>query len=228
MEAKKDIRDLEKDKSSEEEEHHIDGSMKQDDAKDTRKLLITVFVVIGIFAAIFLFSYYLRVHDKPAAPETRDYNNFEFTKEIGLWKTEWQLGSTVFVLRMHHGPWDLENVTVVGKLDDRFQDNRIFITFDPLGEDLSYIAISAGELGLNLYKAIQKYPVAACTANETDACMDRPIKTCDNTNASVIYLKSDPEEKIIMRGNCVIIQGQGMEIVRATERVLYQWYQIME
>ncbi|MBD3310605.1 hypothetical protein GF351_05290 [Candidatus Woesearchaeota archaeon] len=198
----------------------------EEQEKDTKQLVIMILVLIGVFVALFVGSYIVMKNQEPPEPETREYHSFLFVKEMGLWRTEWQLGDTLYTLRMHYGPWELENVTVVGDLDERFHQDRIFITFDPYEEDLGHIAVAAGELSLNLFKAIQKYPVAACTAEHPD-CEERPILNCSTTNSSVILLRSAPHERVLLEGNCLIVQGEDHEIVRAAERALYQWYQIM-
>lgn len=205
------------------------NDIKEDEKKDTKKLVIMILIIIGAFLILFLVSYFYKLNQKPPAPETKEYNSFLFTKEANLWRTQWQLGTKVYNIMMHFGPWDLENVTIAGQLDERFQRPAIYITFDPTGEDMSYIAVAAGELSLNLFKAIGKYPIAACTKNETVGCVGVPIRTCeDNANSSIIYLKSGDEKGVRLEGNCLIIEGHKEEIVRGSERVLYQWYQIMK
>ena len=70
-------------------------------------------------------------------------------------------------------------------------------------------------------------PVAACTKQETEGCIDRPIIDCTAQNASVIYLRDAAPTRIILNGNCMTVQGEKEELLRATDRVLLRWYKIL-
>jgi len=188
-------------------------------------LVIAVFLVsILVYAGIMYFS------PKEPAPERITYNEFTFVKQGGLWYTNWQKEDKVFILSLRYNPKEAEQVSILGRIDKNSTfDNRdvIYITFDPLGNDLSHIALAATELSLNLKRALDVNVKAACIVNETLACKDRPIITCDDTDKAVIFLKEDPESDMILTDNCVTLQGDGMEIMRVVDRILYIWYGIM-
>jgi hypothetical protein len=52
--------------------------------------------------------------------------------------------------------------------------------------------------------------------------------TCNNTNDPVIYLKLDNETKIVYDRNCITVQGQGEEITKASDKLLYMWLGIIK
>jgi hypothetical protein len=41
-------------------------------------------------------------------------------------------------------------------------------------------------------------------------------------------LKQEEPAKIEMKGNCIIVQGAGMNLTKAVDRLLYEWYQVMK
>ncbi|PIY60599.1 hypothetical protein COY95_00945, partial [Candidatus Woesearchaeota archaeon CG_4_10_14_0_8_um_filter_47_5] len=59
-------------------------------------------------------------------------------------------------------------------------------------------------------------------------CETRPTVTCADRDVPVIYLKKDVYPKVIMDQNCITIQGNGEDLVKATDRLLFQWYGIMQ
>ena len=187
--------------------------------------VMAVFIIgILICAGVMYFS------PKEPAPERMTYNKFTFVKQGGLWYTNWQKGGNVFILSLRYNPKEAEQVKILGRLDENSTFNNrdlIYITFDPVGNDLSHIALAAAELSLNLKRALNVNVKAACIANETIACKDRPIVTCNDTGKAVIFLKEDPESRMILTDNCMTLQGSGMEIMRVVDRILYIWYGIM-
>ena len=159
------------------------------------------------------------------------YNDYSFVFANGLWYTQVQnvAGTSLFNIPLHYSPKDLEDISVEGEFDAEFfnSDRGIYITFNPLGQNLNYVALAVGEFDQSIIKAFNKVPIAACDRNETTACSDRPIITCDNTDKPVLYLQQEPEAKVIFKDNCMIVQGVGPEIVRATDRLLLKLYGIM-
>lgn len=167
-------------------------------------------------------------------PYSQDYNGFEFTK-ITLangtrWSTEWKRSDgQSFVLEFIHPPWDVENISVTGNVDNRFQIAGLFITFDPVegySRETSFVALAAADLSSMLQAVFERKVFAACTANVTQACGTRPIITC-STNASVIYLKVSNETGISLDGNCATIQGYDESLTKAADKALYQWLGIV-
>ena len=154
------------------------------------------------------------------------YNGYAFVNKDGLWYTQWQRGSNLYNLALHFNPKEAEEVKIEGDLDERFNKDKTYVTFDPKGNYLQYVALSVTELSFSMTKVFNIRPIAACSKNETSACLDRPIVDCD-TNASVIYVREGPEPKITGKGNCIIIEGPGEDMVKATNRLIYEWYQIM-
>ncbi len=191
--------------------------------KGTLILLISIIVVIAAFAALLGLG--------RDSGKKMTYNGFDFVNVEGIWRTEWQREGQPYELDFRFNPKDVEEVPVTGKTDFRFQFETIYLTIDPTSEErtpeIAYLNLAAVELSRKLVEPFERNVTSACTRNETDACVSRPIITCENTNSSVIYLKLADEEKIILKGNCAVIQGRGEGIVKAADKALFQWLKIM-
>ena len=191
---------------------------------------IFYFILVGFLIGILIYAGVMYFSPKEVPPEVIQYNNFDFVKRGGLWYTNWQDENNMFILSLRFNPKETEQVKILGRLDENSTFNNrevVYVTFDPVGNDLTYIALAATELSLNLKRALNVNVKAACIVNETIACKDRPIVTCEDTDKAVIFLKEDQESKMILTDNCMTLQGEGMEIMRVIDRILYVWYGIM-
>ncbi len=159
------------------------------------------------------------------------YEGYSFVFANGLWYTQVQniAGTSIFEIPLHYGPNQVKDIPIEGEFNSViFNSNKeIYITFDPLGSNLNYVALAVGEFDQSIIQAFNKVPIAACDKNETTACANRPIITCDNTEKTVLYLKQEPKTKVIFKDNCLIVQGIGPDIVRSTNRLLLNLYGIM-
>ncbi len=156
------------------------------------------------------------------------YNGFVFIEQGGLWHTQLQRGDELYNLHFHYSPGHVDQISVVGSLDSELDTSRFYITFDPLEENVSLIALALSELNLNLVKGLGAKTTAACYKNETKACYNRPIITCDNTEEAVIFVKTDDATKVMLDGNCIVIQGKGDDLLKAVDKVLFDFYGITE
>lgn len=185
-------------------------------------LLIIAILVIVI---VLLTSLLLIPSDPPLT-----FNHYEFENINGLWRTTWARDGQSYNLDFPFTPDEVQDIPLEGEIDDRFNTATTYITIDPMAgasQNNSYMAVAAAELSRKLVTIFERNVVAACTRNETNACVDRPIVTCDSTNISVIHLKVDQETKIILDGNCVTFQGHGSDLVKAVDKAIYQWLGIL-
>lgn len=201
--------------------------------------IISITIIIAIIIGLRLFPeetpttidglHSLNIQGKLKQEEGYVYNGYSFVFTNGLWYTQVQRGNNLFDIALHYAPKDLEDIPIEGELNGTLfnSEKGIYITFDPLGQNLNYVALAVGEFDQNIIKAFNKMPIAACDKNETKACAARPIITCDNTNKPVLYLQQKTETKVLYNNNCMIVQGIGPEIVKATNRLLLKLYGIM-
>lgn len=158
------------------------------------------------------------------------YNGFSFVKFRSNWFTRFlrQEDGQTYAVELRYGPRDVGDVPIIG--DYNFipaNYNSTYITFDPLGNNLSHVALAAADLSSNLAGILQIYPYAACTRNETRGCIRRPIVSC-GSGLPIIYLKETPVASIEQRDTCLIISGQELDLIKAVDRWLLTVYGMME
>lgn len=201
--------------------------MPADDGKNTKYLFWIILVVLALVVSIIAVRYFVNTTERKGDIVT--YNQYEFEKREGLWWSIWQNGNIQYILSLRFNPPQTLNTTITGALTPTFDKrDTIYVTFDPRPEDLSYVALSAAELSLNLANAMGVDVKPACTVNETDACASRPIIDCTTKNVSVILLQNiNTTASIAMKNDCITLSGKDFELVRAVDRLLYTFYGII-
>ncbi len=205
---------------------------KEDEAPliENKKLFILVAVILGILLALFSLKFFL----KPKLPfPYYTYNGFEFYQYGGLWNTQWQRGNNLYDVHIRYGPRESEDVPFYAGFDVSFNpQGMLFLTHDPKESGLGYVALASAEISFTLSQVFNVTPIAACTQNTTEACYTRPIVNCEiSPENAVIYLKEieDPSQtSISVNGNCMLIQGNKEELVRAVDKVIWIWYGIIK
>lgn len=181
-----------------------------------------------ILLVVFLGSFYISAKIwEPTPFKTVKYGPFEFVKAGGFWNTDWTKGGDVYHLRLRHNPKEVENVTIDGVFDPAFNRPDIYITFNPTEGNFTTLSLAAAELSINMVQALGAHPIAACIKNETDACSSRPIVNCGDANRSVIFLSDEGDARIAARGECLILKGADLQIMRSVDRLLFVWYKMM-
>lgn len=198
------------------------------------KVLIAIVIIFAIVAfAVPLTINYLHENemiDQPTGETVYKYNGFVFVKQAGLWFVEIQNQYTeqVFNIPLNYGPKEVEDIIVTGE-KYHFPNRDIYITFDPLDSNMAYVALAASELSQNMVRVLNKQMIASCMENKTESCADRPIITCaDSADKDIIVLQQSTETYIEYSGSCVTVSGQGSELVRAADLLLYKTYGIIE
>ena len=189
--------------------------------------IILVWVFVGIIAGMVYAGIAFR------APKTQSnnaiiYNNFEFYQTQVGWGVDWQDKDQVYKLQFRNLPTEVESVPIVGKLNEDFFKGYLFITFDPKEDGLQNLTLAAGELSLNLARGLDYDLIAACTSSNNSACKDRPVITCANTSQPVVYLLEKAPTQVNLSGNCITLQGEGKELIKSVDRLLYVWYRIIK
>ena len=217
----------------------------EDSKKSTKKLLIGIAIVITTFV-LFIVAFRITTYIKgptgqvvtldelhklnlegKAGEDNYVYNGFSFVYFNEGWYTQAQRGDTLYDIPLHYGPREVEDIFVVGELDPSFAANRIiYITFDPSDPHVGFAAV---ELSLNLGKGLEAGTKSACDkAYDIDACKEREIITCSDTDKSVIHIKQADETKIKLKGKCIVIEGTEKDILRATDNVILRFYGILD
>jgi len=239
-------------KSEEEAKEQSEESSQVQKVKpknETRNVLLFIGVVLVTLFALVVLPYLFVEPEKtldelhaenylnPPTESSYTYNGFSFVKagdsqtNREFWYTQYALGTFIYDLPMRYGPRELESIPkVIENSVPRNNYTQMYITIDPSNStQRQFLTLAISEYSKKLFE-VKSYPItAACTKNETFACSERPIVTCDNTEDAIVsYFKEDPETKITIDGNCFIIQGEGEDLDRAATRVVYELLGIME
>jgi len=223
----------------------IERAVEEDvrEKQSNKWLYIMVAVIIVGFAGFFIYTNFFssptgavvtiddlheqNIDGKLSQDEGYMYNGFSFVNFDGLWYTKIIINEQPYSIPLHFGPIQVENVTVGGEVSENFNKYQdIYIAIDPLAEDSDYTALAASELAQNMAAAIKRRPVGACTVNETATCTFRPIVSCDTTERPIIQLLQEPGPDVELDDNCITLRGQGYDLVRAVDALLFLWYGI--
>lgn len=191
-------------------------------SKDNSTVIAIASFIVVILVAITL----MIAIDRARLPDQNTYNNFQFVRAGNMWLTEWQNDGQLYRVPLRFHPTEVEDIPISGSLDPQFEQQQIYISFDPRIEILNLTGLAAAELSINLRQVFGITPQAACVVNETDACATRPILDC-SSNASVIVLQNTPESSITMDGTCITIAGSEWGLVKSVDRLLYDLYNII-
>ncbi|MBU3901694.1 hypothetical protein KKF25_03560, partial [Patescibacteria group bacterium] len=156
---------------------------------------------------------------------------YSFVKFDGLWYMQMMSpgGSRLYNIQFRYGPKEVEGMKIYGSLDTELLNNAsdYYVTFNPTGNDFSSVALAIGDFNQHMTNIFFKTPIAACDKNETAACKDRPIITCENKDKIVLYIKEANNTGVYYEDNCIVIEGSGLELVKGVDRVLYDFYEII-
>lgn len=199
---------------------------KESEEKQARYFIYVIIFVAILIMAILSLRY---IFPQKQKVQSYSYNNFVFTNISGLWYTEIQKQGTnkVYSVPLHFSPSELGNISIEGDVNQFKNKTNIYITFDPEGSEFSYIALSASEISINLAQTFNITPIAACTANKTAACISRPVVDCKTPGQPAIYLKYDNATRVYVQNNCIFVQGNSWELVKASDRLMLKWFSIM-
>ena len=192
-----------------------------------KAFLIVLGVLVLMVIAILLVK---RVYVPRSPYPTVTYNNFEFEQIEGMWYVKWQRDGNVYNMGFRYNPKEVEDVPVRGGLNATFKRQPFYVTFDPDGNqsNFKYIALGIAELGLNVVRAMDGQIESACTRNVSEACDGHPIVSCDDDDKAVIYFKTVNETRVRLDGNCMTIEGTGLEMLKAVDRVLFHFMNIQQ
>ncbi len=216
-----------------------------DPKSDKKRILLILSIIVAVFALSFGWFHWYNgltggqvvnvdeLHQQNLKEELEEsegytYNGFSFVFADGLWWTEIRQPDRLVKIPLHFGPREVENVTIEGALAPGFnQGENVYMAIDPYYAN-KYYTLALSELNNNLASGVRRRPVAACTENNEAICEDRPILNCENTEGKpVIELRQEGQPGIHLNGTCILITGEGFDLTRAADRLIWQWYRVM-
>ena len=211
-----------------------------------RILIISIAVIALLFISILAFSIFTK--PKPQTLEDLHVLNlkgklkpeqgyiykgvYSFITLDNLWYTQLTSpkGTKIYSLALRYSPRDLKDIVIEGTLDTKFFDsqNEFYVTFNPTGKEFSYVGLAVADFNTHISKVFEKKPIAACDRNETEPCKNRPIVTCEDKDKLVLYVKESDRFRTYYNNNCIVVEGNGFNLVKGVDRILYNLYNIME
>lgn len=211
---------------------------------DSRGIIIMVIILAGIFVFFIggfkAYDYFTSagvitiddLHKENLAGELDGeegylYNGFSFVKVDGLWWTEVKLGARTVKIPLHFSPKEVEEIKTEGQLKPEFYDGDVYIAVNPNINQNKYYTLALMELNNNIVQGTDRGIITACT-EENPICENRTIVNCEDAKGlPVIELAVEEEVGIELMGTCVKIKGDNYDLVKAANRLLYQWYGVM-
>ena len=229
-----------------EEINKADVQEEQPKKSSERILIISIAVIALLFISILAFSIFNK--PKPQTLEDLHVLNlkgklkpeqgyiykgvYSFITLDNLWYTQLTSpkGTKIYSLALRYSPRDLKDIVIEGTLDTTFFDsqNEFYVTFNPTGKEFSYVGLAVADFNTHISKVFEKKPIAACDRNETEPCKNRPIITCEDKDKLVLYIKESDRFRTYYNSNCIVVEGNGFDLIRGVDRVLYNLYNIME
>jgi hypothetical protein len=216
-------------------------------SKSDKKLVVLAGGLILIFAALLGYQY-LTIEEPPSTIEEMHELNYErklkddqgylyndvfsFVLFEDLWYTQLRSpqGTRLYDIQFRFGPKEVEDIEIQGALNTNLLNDaaEYFVTFNPTGENFSSVALAVGDFNQHMVKIFFKQPIAACDRNETFSCRSRPIITCENTDELVLYVKESNRTGVRFTDNCILVEGSGLDLVKGVDRVLYEFYGVIQ
>ncbi|MBW3002120.1 hypothetical protein KY338_03105 [Candidatus Woesearchaeota archaeon] len=213
-----------------EEKEKTKQEIEKEEKEAAKMRKIAAIAVVGIIVIFFiaLFGVKYFYSDKVEYP-TVTYNGFEFTEIADTWYTQWQNEEKLVSVSARYNPYEVENVTVLGELNEGFHQSEIYVTFDPYSEqeEFKYLALAAADLSQSIEKAFSKEVIPACTQEHNETCNNVSIVSCKDTDKAVIHIIAKEPTQIVLKGNCIELHGKELELIKSVDKLLYLWYKII-
>ena len=209
-------------------------------------LIISIGVIFLLLAAILAFSFFtkqqpktleelhvLNLQGKLKPSQGYVYKGiYSFIDFDNLWYTQLNSpkGTKIYNLALRYSPNELKDIVIEGNLNSEIFNNQseFYVTFNPSGKDFSYVGLAVADFNTHMSKVFEKKPIAACDRNETEPCKTRPVVTCEDKDKLVLYIKEADKFRAYYNNNCIVVEGNGIDLVKGVDRILYNLYNIMK
>lgn len=204
----------------------------EEESRSRRVFYGGIAVIVILFVALLVGGKYLSPRTEPSGAATLTYNGYSFTKDATHWYFDWQKDQMVYTIPLRFNPEEAKEVPVKGILDPRFNKlSPVYVAFDPVSQEsnFTYLSLGAGELSFNLAQALNKKVEPACAVDDGTPACNQTIVNCQNSDGkAVIFLKTEEPTGIFIKDTCIVLQGKDMELLRSIDRLLYEWYGVID
>lgn len=205
--------------------------LKREDNKEAktrkRNMLIGFFI---IFLMVFSVVGYAFLDGSFNESQKIKYNGYEFTiSDSGYWQTKVKISEQDKTIQTNFLPTDLENISFNGNiLLSDFQNKIVYYITNNTADEINAIRTLDTEIS-NYYLRAQ---LACSEENENlSHCEKLPIKSCDDANSNMLIIELNSIENsttnINYKNYCLKISGQGIDLTKAAEKIIFKSYGIM-
>lgn len=194
--------------------------------KRKRNIAIGLFI---IFLMVFSIVGYAFLDGNFNESQKIKYNNYEFTTNGEYWQTKVKISGQEQTIITNFLPSDLENISLSGNiLLSDFQNKIVYYIANNSADERN----SLGILDNEIKKYYLRAQLACSEENENlSHCSNLPIKSCDDANSEILIIKINSIENstasINYKNYCIEISGQGIDLMRASEKIIFKSYGIM-
>jgi hypothetical protein len=239
--------EIKKEEKIEHNKTNISNTTNQSDTLSLKEAIILILGIVFIFSAFIIIprlinqqanrpltlnELHLENYDKQPTESNYIYSGFSFIKipdprtNVEFWYWQYQDNNKIYDIPMRLGPKEVDyiNWNIIEPIPDRDFD-AIYITIEPEEEftNRPYLTLAISELTEKFNKVKSFLMIGACTKNETNACKDRPIITCESTeDYLILYFKENTEPELIVNKNCIIVKGTNETLLHSTHNLIYR------
>lgn len=243
-------RHIEKEKRDVKEDRPFTEKTEPKKSKTSYGTIITIIVILIIIGAVTGMYYYVKSNaENPKQdainPNLREinenhyiYNNYDFVFSKGFWVTKVFRPETnkEVVVRLHHGPRDLQEIPTHFNVRDFLiyakqfaawdnSSGALYVLFDP--KENATFGAAYIELSANLKEGIG-FTVYPAFTYEDESKPYILVKDCNSTNEPIIELVPESPARISYDGgNCIKVYGENADILKSSNLLIHQFYGIV-
>lgn len=153
------------------------------------------------------------------------YNGYTFKKVDSSWMT--YIGETPY--QLNNDPRSLESIKISGNLNKNELNSaqKIYLTYNP--EEMPTQSIIALQTRISSLLKSNIFFTLSCT-KDIPICQDAVLKTCNNATSieKVIEVTKANETAINYINNCLTIQTESKDLIKATDRITWKLLGVMQ
>ena len=172
------------------------------------QLMMSMFLILVMVGSTigFGYSYYMENSaNNQQDPTKLKYNGFEFENVNGFWVSS--INGNNFIFR--YNPQETQSNQVILNKIDSYQNKPVYI--------YSQDQLSESEISINLNQVAERVQAVCAEGEKCDK--DLPVKTCSD---NLIIIKESNSSKISTKENCVIIEGNKIDLVKLSDDFLFK------
>lgn len=157
--------------------------------------------------------------------QSYEYNSYTFKKVDSSWMT--YIGETPY--QLNYDPKSLESIKISGNLNKNELNSaqKIYLSYNP--EEMPTQSIIALQTRISSLLRSNIFFILACT-KDIPVCKDAVLKTCKDATSTekVIELARANETALDYNNNCLAIQTESKDLIKATDRITWTLLGVMQ